>query len=69
MQEKKYDIEIIMWWIKYRGYFQKGYTYQIFICKNPVSKTYLSKSMSPLDGRVMKRFDAEEEKTPSMRNV
>ena len=41
------------------GIFQKGYTYQIFICNDPLSKTYLSKSMSPLGFRVVELLDTE----------
>ena len=33
--------------------FQKGYTYKMFLRNDPVSKTYLSKNISPLDARVM----------------
>ena len=42
--------------------FQKGYTYQIFMYNNPVSKTYLSKRPSLLDDRVMSLFDTVEGK-------
>ena len=48
--------------------FNKGYTYQIFMCNATVSKTYLAKRLSPLDAREMALFDTVEEKTPSMRN-
>ena len=39
--------------------FQKGYTYLIFIYNDPVSGTYFTKRLSPLDARVMKLFDDE----------
>ena len=42
--------------------FQKGYTYQIFMCNYPVSKTYLSKRLLPLYARVMALIDNVEEK-------
>ena len=48
--------------------FQKGYTYQIFICNYPVSKTYLAKRLSLLYPRVMEISDNEEGKNPSMRD-
>ena len=40
--------------------FHKGYTYQIFMCNDTVSKTYLSKRMLPLDDRPMTLFDTVE---------
>ena len=42
--------------------FNKGYTYQIFMCNNTVSKTYLAKRLLPLDSREMAPFDTVEEK-------
>ena len=39
--------------------FQKGYTYQIFVCNDLVSKSYLSNRLSPLDTRVMDLFYIE----------
>ena len=37
--------------------FHKGYTFQIFMCDDTVSKTYLDKRLSPLDAIVMTLFD------------
>ena len=48
--------------------FQKGYTYQIFICNDHVSKTYLAKRLFPVDARVMDIFDTEEGRKLSMRD-
>ena len=42
--------------------FQKGYTYQSFICTDPALKTYLSKIMSPLHDILMTLFDTIEGK-------
>ena len=43
--------------LKIYDIFQKGYTYQIFMCNNPVSKKYLSKRLSPLGARGMELLD------------
>ena len=42
--------------------FRKWYTYQIFMWNDPVPKTYLSKSLYPLDAKVMALFDTTERK-------
>ena len=42
--------------------YQKVNRYQIFMCKNSLSKKYLSKRLSLLDSRVMAIFDTVEEK-------
>ena len=42
--------------------FQKGYTYQSFMCTDPDLKTYLSKILSPLHDRLMALFDTVEGK-------
>ena len=42
--------------------FQKGYTYKIFMCNDPLSKTYLAKRMLSLHAIVMAFFDTVEEK-------
>ena len=42
--------------------FHYGYTYQIFMCNDTVSKIYLAKSLSLLDVRVMALFDTVQEK-------
>ena len=36
--------------------FHKGYTYQIFICNNPLSKKFLVKRLPPLDARAMAKI-------------
>ena len=41
--------------------FQKVCTYRIFMCNNPLPKTYLAKSMLPLYDIVMAFFDNVEE--------
>ena len=42
-------------------FFQKGHTYQMFMCNYPVSKRNLSKRMLPLHSRVLALFDTIEE--------
>ena len=42
--------------------FQKGYTYPIFMCNYPMSKTNSSKRLSPLDSKVMDLFNTAEGK-------
>ena len=41
---------------------QKVYTYKIFICNDPLEKTYLAKRMLPLHSRVMDFFGTVDEK-------
>ena len=42
--------------------FQKGYTFQSFMCTDPDLKTYLSKILSPLHDVLMALFDTVEGK-------
>ena len=40
--------------------FQKGYTYQIFMCNDPFPNIYLAIRMLPLHARVIDIFDSVE---------
>ena len=40
----------------------KGYTYQIFMCNDPLPKIYLDRRILPLHSRVMEIFDTLEQK-------
>ena len=44
------------------AFFQKGYTYQIFMFNDPAPKSYLSKRLSPLRAIVGGIFDTVEDK-------
>ena len=64
VNSKFHHMEII--WIMYKAegdglwtdvVFQKGYTYQIFMCNDPMLKTYLVKRMLPLDTILVEIFD------------
>ena len=41
---------------------QKGYTYQIFICDDTFSETYIVNTIFSLHARVMTSFDTVEDK-------
>ena len=69
MRFKGHHAEKLRMTCKYEGYglqtdaiFQKGYTYKIFMWNYPMSKTYLSKRLLPIDSRAMALFDSVEEK-------
>ena len=48
--------------LKTYAIFQKGYTYIIFMCNDPLSKKILAKRMLPLHDRVVAFFDTVEGK-------